>query len=227
MTRNLLTSAVFAGIAAGLFAALLQFVFVIPLLLEGELYETGQRLHFATNGSPQSDRGAPGIGTDMSRHGMTVAFNMVTYVGYGLILLALMTFAERRGYAADARTGLVWGLAGFLAIQLAPALGLPPELPGTPAAQVAPRQVWWAATILCSGAGLGLITFARGLLPLAGVALLALPHIIGAPHLDTYWGTAPPELAAHFVTLSLGVAAAGWASLGFLCGWFWDRARDM
>ena len=54
MTRNLLASAVFAGVAAGLLAALVQFVFVIPTLLEGELYETGARVHFAENGTPQS-----------------------------------------------------------------------------------------------------------------------------------------------------------------------------
>ena len=39
MTKNLLTSAVLAGVAAGLIAALLQLTFVIPHLMEGELYE--------------------------------------------------------------------------------------------------------------------------------------------------------------------------------------------
>ena len=226
MTRNLLTSAVFAGVAAGLIAALLQFTFVIPLLLEGELYETGQRLHFIVDGSPQSERAAPGIGTDFARHGMTIAFDVVAYVGYGLILLALMALSEKRGYAITARTGLIWGLAGFIAVQLAPALGLPPELPGTLAAEVIPRQIWWFATMLSSAAGLGLIAFTRGALPLAGVALLLAPQIIGAPNLDTYWGVAPPELASHFVTLSLGTAAAGWTALGFFCGWFWERTHD-
>ncbi len=46
MNQKLLTSAVFAGVAAGLIAALLQFVFVIPALLEGELFETGARVHW-------------------------------------------------------------------------------------------------------------------------------------------------------------------------------------
>ncbi len=223
MTRNLLTSALLAGVAAGLIAAALQFVFVIPVLLEGELYESGQRIHFAA-GTPQSDRGAPGLDGDLARHAMTVAFNLVTYVGYALVLTALMVLALRRGTPVTPRTGLVWGIAGFVAVQLAPAIGLPPELPGTPAGAVGPRQAWWAATILCTAAGLGLIAFARGWMPLAGAALVLLPHLVGAPHPDTFWGVAPPELAAHFATLSLGTAAASWALLGLFCAWFWTRA---
>jgi len=226
MTKNLLSSAVLAGVAAGLIAAALQFYFVIPSLLEGELYETGARVHFATNGTPESDRGAPGLGGDIMRHGMTVAFNAITYTGYALILLACMLLAEKRGTAITPRAGLIWGACGFIAVQLAPAIGLPPELPGTPAAEVTPRQAWWLLTILCSAAGLALLAFARGLIPLAGVALLLLPHLIGAPHLDAFWGVAPPELSAHFVTLSLGTAAAGWTALGFFCAWFWGKAND-
>ncbi len=224
MTRTLLTSAVFAGVAAGLLAALLQFTFVIPTLLEGELYETGARVHFADAGSPQSERGAPGLGGDWARHAMTVFFNLVTYTAYGLILLALMLLAARRGHALTARRGLVWGLCGFLAVQLAPAIGLPPELPGTPASEVGPRQAWWLLTVACTAAGLALIAFGRGWTAPAGLSLIALPHLLGAPHLDTYWGVAPPELAAHFATLSLGAAAAGWAALGFLAAWFHGRA---
>ena len=224
MTKNLLTSAVFAGVAAGLIAALLQFVFVIPALLEGELFETGARIHFGANGSPESDRGSPGLGTEWARHAMTVGFNVVTYVGFGFLLLAAMAFAELRGLTTiTPKQGIIWGLAGFIAIQLAPAIGLPPELPGTPAAEIGPRQMWWLGTLVASSLGLWIIAFGRGFMALGGVVLLLIPHIIGAPHLDAFWGVAPPELSAEFVTLSLGCAAAGWTALGFLCSWFWTR----
>ena len=226
MVRNLLFSAVLAGAAAGLIAAALQLTFVVPALLEGELFESGERLHFVIDGTPQSARGAPSLGGDLARHGMTVAFNLVTYLGYGLILTAAMVFAERFGRAVTPRSGLIWGVAGFIAVQLAPAIGLPPELPGTPASEIGPRQAWWLFTVVSSATGLGLIAFTRGAVPLVGAALLSLPHLTGAPHLDTYWGVAPPELAAHFVTLSLGTALVGWTTLGFLCGWFWERHQE-
>jgi cobalt transporter subunit CbtA len=146
---------------------------------------------------------------------MTVAFNIVTYTGYGLLLAAMISFAALKGITTTARQGLIWGLCGYIAVQLAPAIGLPPELPGTIAAEVGQRQLWWISTILASAAGLGLIAFGRSYLPLAGVVLMAIPHLLGAPHLDTFFGVAPPELAAEFATLSLGAAAAGWVLLGY------------
>ena len=222
MNQKLLTSAVFAGLAAGLIAAALQFYFVIPTLLEGELFETGERVHFSATGSPQSVRGAPGLGNEWGRHAMTVGFNVVTYVGFGFLMLAAMALTEIRGFTKiTARSGIVWGLCGFIAIQMAPAMGLPPVLPGTIGAEVAARQAWWLGTLVASGLGLWMIAFVRGPVALIGIALLAAPQFIGAPRLDTYWGVAPPELAAQFVSYSLGVAAVGWTSLGFLCAWFW------
>jgi len=224
MTRHMLTSALFAGVATGLLATLLQFVFVIPLLLEAELYETGARIHFATNGSPQSVAGVPALGNDWGRHIMTLTFNIITFSAYALILVALFGLARIRGVNVTARQGVVWGVAGFVAVQLAPALGLPPELPGAITSEVGPRQIWWSATILATAGGLGLIAFGRSGLPVVfGALLLLVPHIIGAPHLDTYYGIAPPELSAHFATRSLGVGAAGWALLGFFTAYFWTR----
>ncbi len=224
MNQKLLTSAVFAGVAAGLIAAVLQFMFVIPALLEGELFETGARVHFGADGSPESDRGAPGLGGEWGRHLMTVGFNIVTYVGFGFLLLAAMAVAEMRGLTKiTPRQGLIWGLAGFIAIQLAPAFGLPPELPGTPAAEIGPRQAWWLGTLVATALGLWLIAFARGPIAVVGIVLILVPHLIGAPHLDGYFGVSPPELSAEFATLSLGTSAAGWTALGFLCAWFWTR----
>lgn len=220
MTQRMLISAVFGGVIAGAVAAALQFWLVIPSLLEGELYETGARIHFGTDGSPESVSGAPGLGTDWARHSMTVAFNMVTYTGYGLLLAALMMIAAGRGAVLNLRSGLIWGMAGFFAVQLAPAVGLPPELPGTIAPDVGARQIWWAMTIILSAGGIALIAFGSGLMTLVGAVLLAVPHVIGAPHLDTYFGVAPPELAAHFVMLSMGAAAGGWVLLGGVVGHF-------
>lgn len=229
MIKNLLSSAVFAGLIAGLLAALLQFVFVIPLLLEGELYETGARVHFVIEGTTQSIKAAQALGGDWSRHLMTIGFNIVTYTGYGLLLAAAMGFArERFGSPLSAKIGVIWGLCGYIAVQLAPAMGLPPELPGTVAAELGPRQMWWSGTILATGFGLAAIAFAADLWKQAiGLAVILLPQFIGAPHLDTYYGIAPPELASEFTTASLGAAAVGWAILGYFCAFFLVRGEDV
>jgi len=229
MTKNLFTSALFAGLTAGLLAALLQFCLVIPLLLEGELYETGVRTHFAASldAPVQSPAGpADGLTQDPSRHLKTIGFSVVAYTAFALLLVAGMALAERNGHHITPRSGLMWGISGFIAMHLAPAVGLPPELPGTIAAEVAQRQIWWLATVIATALGLGLITFGNTMvLNVIGIIAIALPHIMGAPHLDTYFGIAPPELSAHFVTRSLGVAAASWAVLGFAAAFFWIRGR--
>lgn len=224
MTKHLVSSAIFAGLVAGLCAALLQLLFTTPLLLEGELFETGARIHFAGSGAaPQSEAGGVSLAGQPMRHMLTATMDLVTYTGFALLMVAGFALAERRGIRVTPRAGLVWGLAGFLAIQLAPAVGLPPELPGTTAADLVARQFWWAATAAASVAGLALIAF--GDLPkgLIGAALILLPQMVGAPHLNTYFGIAPPELSAQFATASLGVAAASWAILGLVAAYFWSR----
>jgi cobalt transporter subunit CbtA len=226
MPMKLLTSAVFAGVAAGLIAALLQFTFVTSSLLEGELYESGAKVHFAVDGSPQSPRGGAEIdfAAEPMRYVMTMAFNVVTYVGFGFLLVALMALAEARGLTKiTPRQGLIWGIAGFIAIQLAPAIGQPPVLPGSIGADIGPRQAWWMATLLTAGLAMWLLAFGRGLLPLLAVPLLLAPQLVGAPTLDTYFGVTPAELAAQFSAMSLGYAAAGWAALGFFAAYFYTR----
>jgi len=228
MTRHLLTSGLFAGLAAGLIAALLQFWLVTPLLLEGELYESGTRIHFAASltAPVQSPAGpAEGLTQDLSRHVMTAGFDVVAYTAFALILLAGMALSERYGNPLNVRSGIVWGLCGFIAMHLAPAIGLAPELPGSVGAEVEVRQIWWIGTVIITALGLGLIAFGNGLLPFVGITGLVLPHFIGAPHLDTYFGIAPPELAAEFASRSLGVAAASWVVLGSLAAYFFTRGR--
>ncbi len=156
MTQKIFVSALVAGAASGLLAAALQFGFLIPLLLEGELYETGARVHFA-DGFTESVSGSPALGWDIERHGLTIAFNLIAWIGFALVLVALMAIAAMRGVEITARRGAVWGMMGFFAVLLAPAAGLPPELPGTVAAEVGARYLWWSATIVAAAAALEVV----------------------------------------------------------------------
>lgn len=224
MVKNLLTSALIAGVAAGILAAILQFWLVVPLLLEGELFETGARVHFNPSGTPQSDAGHPSAWPHLARHAGTMAMNVVTYTAFAFFMVAGFVLARRFGHEVDARKGAIWGLCAFAAIQLAPSAGLPPEMPGTIAADLASRQTWWLGCVVASISGIALIAFGHGLPALAaGAVLLALPHLIGAPMIDTYYGVAPPELASHFAARSLAAGALSWAILGTLAGGLWSR----
>ncbi len=222
MFPRLLTTGVIAGFLAGLCAAGLQFVFVQPVLLTAELYESGAAIH----GDPAAPTGLVG-GVDLLRDGLSLVFSGLVYTGYGLVLVALMALAaERRPDRIDGRRGLVWGIAGFVTVQLAPALGLPPELPGMSAADLGARQTWWAATVVATGAGCALLGFGRSWSAWgAAVILVAAPHAIGAPQPSAFAGPTPPEIASLFAARALGVGFVAWTILGGLAGALWSRER--
>jgi len=225
MYSRILTSALFAGAAAGLIVALLQLVFVQPVLLHAELYESGQLVHFGAGVSVPAEQDVGGI--DVMRDGLSILFTMLTYTGYALILVAAMTLAERQGHAITARLGMLWGLAGFVAFNLAPGFTLAPEVPGVAAADLAERQIWWSLTIFAAVVALWLIAFGRNWIAWGtALALLLVPHLIGAPEPESFAGPVPPEIAGLFAARAFGVAFSGWVLLGCFAGYFLQRAEQ-
>ncbi len=222
MFSRILTSALFAGAAAGLIVALLQLVFVQPLLLHAELYESGELVHFgaeAVSAHPE----LPGMFSDLTRDGLSVVFTMLTYTGYALVLVALMSLAEAQGHPVDGRTGVLWGLAGFIAFHLAPGFTLAPEVPGVAAADVFARQIWWWATVAAAGVAMWLIAFGGNIVSyLVAAVLLMAPHLIGAPEPDVFTGPVPTEIGALFAARAFGVGLVAWVLLGSFAGYFWQ-----
>jgi cobalt transporter subunit CbtA len=237
----MIASALFAGCAAGLIAALLHFAFVQKYILLGEIYESGAMTHFTDGGThhaasetissaPMAETGHAhhhqALESNWQRDGLTALFMLILYTSYGLLLTAGFAFADSLGRKIGPSEGMLWGIAGFVAFQLAPAMGLAPELPGTIAADLGARQIWWWGTVMGTGAGIALLAYGRKtwMFVLAG-ALLALPHVIGAPEPEGYFGTAPPEVAAAFAARVLGSALVVWTCLGWLAGHFWATSE--
>jgi cobalt transporter subunit CbtA len=218
-----------------------------PIIIEAEKYEGGGAPHDHAAGTPTHDHGAatdatvPAISTPaddtsaaavveeaewvppdgIARTLYTSLATIVMGVGYGLILLAAMSLA---GVRVTARTGLAFGVAGFIAVALAPAMGLPPEIPGSGAAELGARQAWWFFAVGATAIGIaGLLLATNIWLQIGGVMLIALPQIFGAPHPQEYVSTAPAELAGHFAATSLAVTAIFWAVLGYASGAFYER----
>ncbi|MES2739937.1 MAG: CbtA family protein [Pseudomonadota bacterium] len=174
----------------------------------------GEAAHTHEHGGWQPENG-------FERTFFTVLANISMAVAFGLLLAAGFCL---RGGALSWRAGLVWGAAGYAVFFLAPSLGLPPELPGTQAAPLAARQFWWMMTALSTAGALALLTQARNWpLRIAGVALLAAPHLIGAPQPLEHGGTAPAELARSFIYASAIANAVFWLALGGLAGWFYKK----
>ena len=139
----------------------------------------------------------------------TAIANVVLGVAFALFLCAAMTLRPAMGW----RAALAWGIAGYVVFFVAPAIGLPPELPGTESAALHERQLWWAFAAANTAAGLALIVFGKTTpLRALGVVVLVLPHLVGAPHRG--------EVAADFVRATSIANAAFWLALGALAAFF-------
>ena len=129
MFSKILTTGLFAGFAAGLIAAVLQFVFVQPVLLHAELYESGVLAHFNATGpnSAHPDLG----GLDVMRDGLSVLFTVLIYSGYALILAGAMAMASDRGQSVTPRAGVL-GTGRLCVCAFYACNCQPPNRPATP-----------------------------------------------------------------------------------------------
>lgn len=226
MFRSILFAAALAGILAGAFVTVAQTARVLPIIFEAETYETAGGGHDHAVGIADHDHAAaegeewaPEDG--LERGLFTLTANLVTGFGFALLLAAGLTL---KGDGSDWRRGLTWGLAGFLIFTLAPAIGLPPEIPGAAAAELGARQLWWLLAVAATGGGLALVAWSRRLPSAAlGIALLLLPHAVGAPQPEAHGGLAPDWLAHDFVVAALATSFLFWAVLGGLTGHFLQR----
>lgn len=197
-------TALLAGTIAGLVLFLYQYVFVVPRILEAERFEEHTAEH-----DWKPDNG-------WERNFFTAASTVLVGIGYSALLVAAVALG---GFGFDVRKGLLWGLAGFVCFTVAPALGLPPEPPGVPAADVRARQLWWVFTAAATAIGVMLL-LGRGqrwMVRLGGVVLIGLPHVIGAPYAS---GTqaVPAALVRGFAVASVVGSAIFWLVLGAVAG---------
>ena len=226
--RNVVFIAAIAGLFAGLVMTAMQTYATVPLILKAETFENAGG-HTHEHGAVAHDHGtaaeaaphdhgeeawAPADGFE--RFAYTAMTNIVTAIGFALVLVAA---SELAGGIAGWRQGVLWGFAGFVVFTLAPGLGLPPELPAMPAADLADRQVWWVATVAATAAGLALVAF-RGsvIFSLIGVALIVAPQVVGAPQPVSHDSPVPGDLHHQFVVAVTVTSLIFWVLLGGVAG---------
>lgn len=229
MIKRIAQTAGFSGLLAALLLTLLQSFWVAPLILQAETFEKAPAAtevvheHAAGAAAHTHDAEAWEPEDGWQRVLSTTGANLVVAVGFALMLAGLYTLRTPTRTAQ----GLLWGLAGYATFVLAPTLGLPPELPGTAAADLALRQAWWIGTAASTAAGIALIVFGRnGLLKVLGAAILAVPHLLGAPQPLVHSMLAPQALEAQFKIASQLTNMAFWLALGLISAWLFRRNRN-
>jgi cobalt transporter subunit CbtA len=175
----------------------------------------GEETHVAAG----EEQWAPENGIE--RFAYTALANILLGVGFALLLTASYSMQSGK---INGRTGVIWGMAGFAIFTLSPSLGLAPEIPGSMAAELAERQSWWLAAAASTALGLWLMIFRKGaLFCTVGLIVIALPHAIGAPHIEEFGGLVPAELAGQFAAASIVTGAIFWVMLGWLSGSLYQR----
>lgn len=233
--RKLFWAALVAALITGLGSTVLHQLVTVPMILEAEQYETSAEEH-GQPGQPHEnvdhdklpaaashhhgeESWAPEDGIERTLY--TAGADVLSAFAFAALLVAAYSF---RGQTVSFRQGLCWGLACFAAFILAPSLGLPAELPGTEAADLQSRQIWWVFTACSTLAGLGLIFLRSGVLAvLVGVFLLVLPHLIGAPQPEQHIALAPQDLIHRFTVAVTWSALVFWLALGAVSAWTYNR----
>ena len=234
--RHIVFSALFVGLISGGLATAVQFFQVIPIIISAEAFEgAGEPETTTTSEKTEHKHDSHEHATEewgpedgLERTAYTLLTNILTSIGFALLILAAIVASRKSDDDTELnwRHGILWGLSGYVIFFVAPALGLPPEIPGTEAAAVETRQVWWIFAVICTAAGIGGAAFIKQPWRWALLGLLVIPHLVGAPHIAEMFAGKPPAVAAEltvltqqFIIATAIASATLWITLGLTSVW--------
>jgi cobalt transporter subunit CbtA len=224
--RRLFFVALCAGTLSGAAITVVHQIGAVPIILQAEVFEKAAETPtveptVTTTATHEHEAAAWEPEDGIERTAYTALADVLTGVAFALLLVSGYSL---RGTAMNWRKGLFWGLAGFATFTLSPGLGLPPEVPGTEAAPLLDRQIWWFATVLLTGGGLALMAFSRqARWAVVAILLIALPHLVGAPQPADHASAAPEALAHSFIVAATVTSLLFWACLGMSTGAMFQR----
>lgn len=175
---------------------------------------------------------APDNGAE--RIGWTWVANALHALSMALLVFAVMgvwRYQRGSGLAVLPLAGLV-AAAGWISFHVWPTLGLSAVVPGMDAAPLHARQLWSVLAVGCAASACALAGFGTANWRWPAVAvLLALPFVVGAPHLqgDALAGYSPQaqaslrQLVQQFFWATTWVALSFWLSMGLACGLAFQR----
>ncbi len=215
--RKLISVALISGTLAGLFLFAVQHFTVFPLIEKAEVYESAAERNMP--GMHEDEGWRPSNGVE--RMLFTALTTVLGAIGFAALLFGTVALDP---VSLTWRKGALWGLAAFVCIDLAPALGLPPQPPGVAVADISARQLWWVATVASTAIGLWFILSSKRpwLIRLIGLPALILPHMIGAP-VATGESSVPQQLVHQFALASILTTGMFWLVLGSIGGLIYRR----
>lgn len=245
--RTLIWAALAVALMVGSVQSGLQELQAVPIIHAAERFES-QKLEVpesaaaATTAHVHADGAAHDHGDaaeawapadGFERQFWTWVANVLHAFSMALLVLAVMAVCQWRGSALRALPLAAWvAAAGWLSFHFWPSLGLHAEIPGMDAARLGSRQGWWV--LAAGGAALACAALALMRSPLrwaAAVVCLALPFMVGAPHIvaDPLAGftgesqAALRQLGDEFIWATTWLSLSFWVSMGVVAGLAFQR----
>jgi cobalt transporter subunit CbtA len=237
--RQIVFYALLVGALSGLVLTVAQTWQVVPIIHSAEVFEeeaasvpaieSAGQLNAAHSHSEATDEWAPANGFE--RTAFTLLSNVLTAIGFAIVIMvamiATMSLGRNQSRRFNWRHGLIWGAAGYTVFWLAPAFGLPPEIPLAATADLEARQIWWMFAVVSTAAGLAGLAYGKSPWRWAAPLLLVVPHLVGAPHVSgAMFAEQSPAAAIQLELLAqqfIGATAVAnlffWIALGLAAAW--------
>jgi len=216
MVFRTISTALLAGVLAGMCLFTIQRTLTVPLIHAAERYEKE---------ASSVESAADIFAKDPLRSMATLAGDIFVAIGFGLILSGIYAFSGCHGWLY----GLLFGLVGFATFQVAPAVVVPPAVPGMEVASLALRQTGWWVAVGSTIVGLILLFNLTRWAKFAGVLVLLLPAAVFRALLSLPAPTTPLHplalLDQDFVVRTLGGMLLFWLILGAISGYLFARAE--
>jgi cobalt transporter subunit CbtA len=246
--QRLIWAGLAVAFAVGLVQTGMQQWQAVPIILAAEVYEdqkieapaaaAGHVHAHSTAAAPapahvheEAEAWAPADGFE--RTAWTLAANVLHAFSMALLVFAVMGVALWRGTTLRALPlALVTAAAGWLVFHFWPSLGLHAEIPGMDAARLGSRQGWWVLAAVSAALACGSVAGLRSHLRwIAAAAWLALPFVVGAPHITAdplagFQGEAQAvlrELGTQFIWATTWISLSFWLCLGVASGLAFQR----
>lgn len=246
--QRLIWASLAVALAVGIVQTGVQQLQAVPIILAAETYEdqkveapaseaaapAAQDAHAGHAGhamAEEAEEWAPADGFE--RTGYTFLANVLHAFSMALLVFAVMGVAVWRGTTLRALPlALATAAAGWLVFYLWPSIGLHAEIPGMDAARLGSRQGWWTLAAVSAAAACAVAAGLRSHLRwVLAAALLALPYVIGAPHITAdplagFQGEAQAvlrDLGQQFVWATRWVSISFWVVMGLASGFAFQR----
>ncbi|SFU52265.1 cobalt transporter subunit CbtA [Polaromonas sp. YR568] len=246
--QRLIWAALAVAVVVGSVQSGVQQLQAVPIILAAEVYESQKveapaaaaapaAAHTHTDGAAHTHAGEaakewePADGAE--RIFWTWVANVLHAFSMALLVFVVMGFSLARGSNLRSLTLAAWvAAAGWLTFHFWPSLGLHAEIPGMDAARLGSRQGWWVLAAASAALACGSLAMLRN--PwrwAAAAAWLAVPYVVGAPHIATdplagFSGeaqTALRQLGTQFIWATTWVSLSFWVCMGLAGGWAFQR----